>query len=108
MTNVEKISFSLPHDLVEYIKDSVDKGSYSTASEFLRDTLRERKRREIKERHDARLIPRNKKHLQQMIQEGIDSLDRGHYKPAEEVFERLIAKFDGIAKASGKARKPKK
>ncbi len=46
MANVEKLSISLPSDLVEYIKDSVGSGSYSTASEFLRETLRERRRRE--------------------------------------------------------------
>ena len=105
MTNVEKMSFSLPHDLVEYIKDSVDKGSYSTASEFLRDTLRQRKLREIKERHDARLIPRDKAHLQQMIQEGIDSLDRGEGIPAEEVFARLKTKYRKMAKQRGKVKK---
>jgi antitoxin ParD1/3/4 len=108
MTNVEKMSFSLPHDLVEYIKDSVDKGSYSTASEFLRDTLRQRKLREIKERHDARLIPRNKAHLKQMIQEGIASLERGEGIPAEEVFARLDAKFGKLAKSRGKAKKIKR
>ena len=107
MANVEKLSISLPSDLVEYIKDSVGAGSYSTTSEFLRETLRDRRRREIEERHQA-LVPKNKAHLQQMIQEGIDSLDAGRSRPAKEVFERLIAKYEGMAKAQRKARKPKR
>jgi antitoxin ParD1/3/4 len=106
MANVEKMSISLPHDLVEYVKDSVDKGSYSTASEFFRDTLR--KRREIEERYRARLIPKNRADLKRMVQEGIDSLDRGEGIPAKEVFARLDAKFGKLAKSRGKAKKIKR
>jgi|HubBroStandDraft_2_1064218.scaffolds.fasta_scaffold266225_2 antitoxin ParD1/3/4 len=108
MANVEKLSISLPSDLVDYIKDSVGSGSYSTASEFLRETLRERRRREIEERYRARLVPRDAAHLKQMIQEGLESLDNGRSYPAKEVFEKLIAKYKGMAKAQRKARKPKR
>jgi antitoxin ParD1/3/4 len=108
MANVEKLSISLPSDLVEYIKDSVGSGSYSTTSEFLRETLRDRRRREIEERYRARLVPRDAAHLKQMIQEGLDSLERGHAKPAEEVFGRLLAKYKGKAKANRKPRNLKR
>ncbi|HEV2561971.1 MAG TPA: type II toxin-antitoxin system ParD family antitoxin [Rhizomicrobium sp.] len=99
MANVEKMSISLPHDLVEYVKDSVDKGSYSTASEFFRDTLRERKRREIEERYRALAVPKTTAELRRMIQEGIDS---GPSIPAEEVFARLKAKYRAMAKKQSK------
>jgi putative addiction module CopG family antidote len=108
MANVEKISISLPHDLVEYIKESVVSGSYSTASEFVRDSLRERRRREVEQRYRERIVPKNKAHLKQMIQEGIDSLERGEGIPAEEAFARLQKRFGKMGTSVARAKKPRR
>src|SRR5262249_44923402 len=103
MANVEKMSISLPSDLVEYIRDSVGNGSYSTASEFLRETLRERRRREIEERsYQEALKTHGLEKLRRLVQEGIDS---GPSIPASEVFDQLEAKYAAMAKRKRAARK---
>lgn len=40
MSNVEKISISLPSDMVAVLKAAVESGEYSSASEVVRDALR--------------------------------------------------------------------
>jgi len=40
LTNVEKISISLPSDMVAVLKAAVESGEYSSASEVVRDALR--------------------------------------------------------------------
>ncbi len=53
MSNVEKISVALTHDMVDLVKSSVTSGEYGSASEAIRDALRdwaskrERKQAEI-------------------------------------------------------------
>ena len=41
MSNVEKISVALTHDMVNMVKSSVSSGEYGSASEVIRDALRE-------------------------------------------------------------------
>lgn len=53
MSNVEKISIALTHDMVDLVKSSVTSGEYGSVSEAIRDALRdwaskrERKQAEI-------------------------------------------------------------
>lgn len=46
MSNVEKISVALSSDLVKRVRTAVDSGRYSSASEVIREALREWSMRE--------------------------------------------------------------
>lgn len=104
MANVEKISVSLPHDMIEDIKDAIESGSYATTSEVLRDAMREWQRKRKVPKGLERITPKSLADLKRMIQEGVDSMERGEGKPAEEVFARLTAKYRAMAKAQKKRR----
>lgn len=106
MPKQTRITLTLPHDLVEYIREIVSRGPYDTPSDFVGALVRERRRerRKIDKRFRDRLVPRNLAHLKQMIQEGIDS---GPGIPAEVVMARLHAKFGAPAKQRRAARKSK-
>ena len=45
MSNVEKISVSLSHELLDAVREAVDSGEYGSASEVVREALREWKLR---------------------------------------------------------------
>lgn len=96
MTNVEKLSISLPRDMVEDIRDAVDHGSYATASEVVREAVREwqktRRRKGLE-----RVTPKNLADLKRMIQEGAESLKRDGGIPAERVFDELEARYRATA-----------
>src|ERR1700679_3787377 len=101
MSNVEKISIALPSEMIEDIKEAVDRGDYATTSEVLRDAVRDWQRREVVRRYEN-LRPKSLADLKRMVREGIDSLDRGERIPAEDVYAELTARF------SGKARRQKR
>jgi|SRR5689334_20944558 antitoxin ParD1/3/4 len=92
MSKVRKISISLPKDMVDDIRYAVDSGRYATASEVVREAVREwkGKPREIPERVR---VPKTKAEFLRRIQRSIESADRNNVKPAEEVFRRLEAKY---------------
>ena len=100
MGKVEKISVSLPHDMVESINDAVESGDYATVSEVVRDALR---RWESDRAHDQAIKTYGLERLRQMVQEGIDS---GPSIDAEEVFAQVRARLEqkwGQRNAGGKA-----
>ena len=88
MSNIEKISVALPHDMVEAIRAAVDSGDYATTSEVIRDAVRDWR---LKRRVEAM----DMEDLRRLVQEGIDS---GPSVPADEVFAKLRTKFAGAAK----------
>jgi antitoxin ParD1/3/4 len=96
MSNVEKISVSLPREMIDYMRESVDRGYYASTSEVLREAVRDWQRKEIDRRYEN-LRPKSHADLKRMIQEGIDSLDRGEGIPAEEVFAELTARYKKMA-----------
>jgi antitoxin ParD1/3/4 len=101
MAKVRKIAISRPKDMVDDIRYAVDSGRYATASEVVREAVREwkGKPRELPERVR---VPKTKAEFRRRIQAAIDSLDRGEGIPAEKVFERLEAKYAALAKAQAK------
>jgi antitoxin ParD1/3/4 len=103
MANVEKISVSLPRDMIDDIRDAVESGAYATTSEVLRDAVRGWQKTRAEPL--ARITPKSLSDLKRMIQEGVDSAKRGKVKPAEEVFARLEAKYAAMARKQGVARK---
>ena len=102
MANVEKLSITLSKDMVEAIRDAVDSGDYATTSEVIRDALRgwRQAKRELPERVR---VPKTAEELRRMIQQGDDSIARGEFKPAKQVFDRLEAKYRAMAKERAKA-----
>jgi antitoxin ParD1/3/4 len=96
MANIEKISVSLPHDMIEDIRYAVESGSYATTSEVLRDAVREwQKQRRVPKGLD-RITPKNLTDLKRMIQEGADSMERDGGIPAEKVFDELEARYKAM------------
>jgi len=98
MANVEKISVSLPRDMIEDIRSAVESGAYATTSEVLRAAVREWRKKRPVPKGLERVTPRNLADLRRMIQEGVDSMERGEGKPVEEVLARLKAKYSAMAK----------
>ncbi len=66
MANIEKVSISLPHELLESVHEAVDSGQYGSASEVVREALREWKQRQSLRQLEI-------ERLRRLWQEGIDS-----------------------------------
>ena len=101
MAKVRKISISLPKDMVDDIRYAVDSGRYATASEVVREAVREwkGKPRELPERVR---VPKTKAEFRRRIQAAIDSLDRGEGIPAEQVYEKMLARIKAVGEAKKK------
>jgi antitoxin ParD1/3/4 len=87
MGKVEKISVALPPDMVNDLRSAVASGEYASASEVVRDALRDWKRK----RQAAGIEIEETRRL---VREGIDS---GPGIDADRVFARLRAKYTGMA-----------
>jgi antitoxin ParD1/3/4 len=83
---VDKISIALPRDLVTDIKDAVETGEYATASEVVRDALRD-----WRAKRNAPAL--SLADLRKAVLPALASLDRGEGIPAEDVFARLRKKY---------------
>ena len=79
-------SYAIGDHFEQFIKTQLESGRYSSASEIVRDALRL-----MEEREQLRQIQLEQ--LRQQIQAGIDS---GPSSPAEEVFDRLSAKYQAM------------
>jgi antitoxin ParD1/3/4 len=86
MSTVEKISVALPKEMVALLRDAVDSGEYSSASEVVREALRAWKLRRKVETLEL-------DELRRLVQEGIES---GPSVDAELVFSRLRAKYAAL------------
>jgi antitoxin ParD1/3/4 len=101
MSNVEKISISLPRDMMEDLNAAVERGAYATTSEVIRDAVRDWQKKDRSTRLE-RLTPKSHADLKRMIQAGIDSLEKHGGIPAEQVFDRLEKKYAAMARARKK------
>ena len=102
MSNVEKISVSLPSEMIETISEAVDAGEYATTSEAVRDALRRW--------HEERLWQGAVKihgleNLRRTVQVAIASLDRGEYVTSEDLRAELTTRYKGMAKQKAKKQK---
>jgi len=102
MANVEKLSISLSSDMARSIKDAVDSGEYATASEVVRDAMR------VWRFHRITVDPSDTAAIRRLVAEGLESAERGRLKPAEEVFQRLTAKYKAMAAAKKRKAKPRR
>ncbi|QQR39390.1 type II toxin-antitoxin system ParD family antitoxin [Devosia rhizoryzae] len=83
------ISADLGEALEKVVTDLVENGRYNSKSEVLREGVR------LVQEREARL-----RELEKKIAAGQADVDAGRVKPLEEVFDRLMAKYDAMAKAS--------
>jgi len=91
MGHVDKRSITLSPELAAAVDDVVAAGEYASASEVIRDALRQ-----WKERRD--LLGYTVEELRELVQEGIDS---GPALDGPPLMERLRAKYAEMAAAKG-------
>ena len=66
MANVEKLSIALPRDMAATVRQAVESGDYASASEVIRDALRDWKDRRAVDREVV-------EELRRLWQEALDS-----------------------------------
>ena len=81
-------SVDLGRQLEKFVSSLVDSGRYNSKSEVLREGLR------LLQEREQRL-----KILNQSLDRGLAAAKAGKVKPAEEVFDRLEAKYRKMAKS---------
>jgi len=81
-------SVDLGRQLEKFVSSLVDSGRYNSKSEVLREGLR------LLQEREQRL-----KVLNQSLDRGLAAAKAGKVKPAEEVFDRLEAKYRQMAKS---------
>ncbi|MEI9418972.1 type II toxin-antitoxin system ParD family antitoxin [Mesorhizobium sp. Cs1321R2N1] len=91
MGQVDKRSITLSPELAQAVDDVVAAGEYASASEVIRDALRQ-----WKDRRD--LMGYTVEELRKLVQEGIDS---GPGQDGQPIMERLRAKYLKMAEAKG-------
>lgn len=91
MGQVDKRSITLSPELAQVVDDVVAAGEYASASEVIRDALRQ-----WKDRRD--LLGYTVEELRKLVQEGIDS---GPALDGPLVIERVRAKYRKMAEAKG-------
>ncbi len=82
------MNISLPRALENYVRGKVKGGQYASASEFIRECVRDLQSRE-----------RESEEIRRKVQEGLDDLDAGRYVTGEE-FKAWFRKLhrDRVAK----------
>lgn len=79
MSAIERMTITLPSEMAATLRHSVEGGQYASASEIVREALREWTRKHDDERRDLEA-------LREAIKQGDES---GSSIPAEEVFAEL-------------------
>ena len=82
---METIDVSLPEPMKRWIQIRVESGLYADASDYVRDLIRHDRREAVRNRTDERLTV--------LIMEGLDDLAAGRIVDADDVFDRLEAKY---------------
>ena len=88
MSSVERVSITLPSEMVAILRRTVDGGQYASTSEIVREALREWSRRRDEELRDLEA-------LRQAIRLGDES---GPGIAADEVFAKVRARVANRAK----------
>lgn len=83
MSSVERLTITLPTEMATTVRDAVAGGEYASASEVIRQALRDWMRVHDTERRDLEA-------LRTAIRAGLQS---GNAIPAEEVFAALRARY---------------
>lgn len=92
MSNVERMTITLPADMADAVRSAVRRGEYASSSEIVREALREwRHKRAVRERELAE--------LRTNIQRGLEDVEAGRVNDFDP--ERIIQK--GARKLPGRA-----
>ncbi len=91
MSNVERMTITLPTDMAEAVRAAVSGGEYASSSEIVREALREWK-------HKRALRERELAELRADIQRGLADVEAGRVKDFDP--ERIIQK--GARKLPGR------
>lgn len=83
-------SANLGQHLEQYVSELIKNGRYQSRSEVLREGIR------LVEEREKRLVA-----LDAAIERGLADADAGRVKPVREVADRLVAKYQDMAKAAG-------
>jgi len=87
MSAIEKITISLPEEMLSEIRDAVAAGEYTNTSEAIRDALRQWRRART-------VIALNDEELRRLVAEGRAS---GEPVDGEAALKRLRAKYQAMA-----------
>ncbi len=79
------MNVSVPDRMRDWVQSRIDSGHYASASDYIRDLIR--RDQLAQERSDA--LAR----IDAAIEVGLADLTSGRVKPAEEIFDRLEAKY---------------
>ncbi len=90
---MQRVNLGKPYE--EYIQKLVKEGYYASASEVLRDALREKMKQPP--------IAERRKSLQELVNEGIDDVETGRVVPYS---KQLLKESLRKAKINAKAKKP--
>ena len=85
------MNVNLSRDLYQFVKAAVKSGRYTSASEVVREALRERRDEALRE-------------VQRMIEEGLDSARRGDLLDGEAVMQEL-RELSAARRSGAKVRK---
>jgi antitoxin ParD1/3/4 len=77
MSTVRKVSIALPEDLVDMVHRAVDKGGYASASEVVREALRD-----WKDRQQQKAVALGE--LKQLVRQGLES-GPGRYSGMDDI-----------------------
>jgi len=91
MSNVQKVSVALTPEFMDLLKEAVDTGEYTSASEVIRDALRHWKQHRAIEKMSA-------KELRQLWQEGVAS-GPGRFKSIHAIKKEARRRAANTAKA---------
>ena len=91
MSNVQKVSVALTPEFMALLKEAVDTGEYTSASEVIRDALRQWKRRRT-------MLEGNVEELRRLWKEGIAS-GPGRFKSINEIKKEARRRTSKAAKA---------
>ena len=92
MSDLEKITISLPGEMVAEIKAAIEAGEFTNTSEAIRDALRQWRRART-------VIALNDEELRRLVAEGRAS---GEPVDGETVLKRLRAKYAAMVTSSGR------
>ena len=87
MARVAKVTVALPADTASEVRDAVDRGEYATASEVIREALRDWSLK-------RKLAHLEVDEMRRLVQDGADS---GPGVDADLIFARLRAKYAAMA-----------
>jgi antitoxin ParD1/3/4 len=85
------MNVNLSRDLYQFVKAAVKSGRYTSASEVVREALRERRDQALRE-------------VQRQIEEGLESVRRGELLDGEAVMQEL-RQLSAVRRAAAKVRK---